>query len=60
MGTNQSSGDTSILSCCGVHQGDPQDPVVFAVGFACTDRENPGEVPGLLMNVWYLDDADGT
>ena len=39
----------TILSCCGVQQGDP----LGRLGFALAHEQ----VPGLLINAWYLDDG---
>jgi len=50
-------GDTSILSCCGVQQGDPLGPMAFALALHPLIEKIRAEVPGLLMNAWYLDDG---
>ena len=47
-------GKDTIVSCCGVQQGDPLGPLGFALTLhlivECI-------VPGLALNAWYLDDG---
>ena len=50
-------GEHSILSCCGVQQGDPLGPLGFAVALHPIIEKIKREVPGLLLNSWYLDDG---
>ena len=50
-------GDHTILSCCGVQQGDPLGPLGFALALHPIVERIKEEVPGLLINVWYLDDG---
>ena len=50
-------GEHSILSCCGVQQGDPLGPLGFAVALHPIIEKFKREVPGLLLNSWYLDDG---
>ena len=50
-------GDHSILSCCGVQQGDPLGPLGFALALHPIIETIKEEVPGLLINAWYLDDG---
>ena len=46
-----------ILSCCGVQQGDPLGPLGFALVLHSVIEKIKESVPGLLINVWYLDDG---
>ena len=46
-----------ISSCCGVQQGDPLGPLCFALALHPIVERIAEEVPGLLVNVWYLDDG---
>ena len=50
-------GEHTILSCCGVQQGDPLGPLGFAVALHPIVERIKREVPGLLLNSWYLDDG---
>ena len=50
-------GDHTISSCCGVQQGDPLGPLGFALALHPIVERIKREVPGLLINVWYLDDG---
>ena len=50
-------GKHSIISCCGVQQGDPLGPLAFALALHPIIERIAEELPGLLMNVWYLDDG---
>ena len=45
-----------ILSCCGVQQGDPLNPLGFALTLQPIVERIKAEVPGLNINAWYLDD----
>ena len=45
-----------ILCCCGV-QGDPLGPLGFALVLHSVIEKIKESVPGLLINVWYLDDG---
>ena len=50
-------GEHSILSCCGVQQGDPLGPLGFALTLQpLVERIREG-VPGLKINAWYPDDG---
>ena len=46
--------DHTILSSSGVQQGDPLGPLGFALPIVDRIRR---EVPGLLVNAWFLDDG---
>ena len=50
-------GDHTILSCCGVQQGDPLGPLGFALALHPIVERIKRELPTLLINVWYLDDG---
>ena len=50
-------GDHTILSCCGVQQGDPLGPLAFTLALHPIVERIKREVPGLLINAWYLDDG---
>ena len=45
-----------ILSCCGA-QGDPLGPLGFALVLHSVIEKIKESVPGLLINVWFLDDG---
>ena len=49
--------DKTILSCCGVQQGDPLGPLGFAVALQPIVERIQREVPNLHINAWYLDDG---
>ena len=49
--------DHTILSCCGVQQGDPLGPLAFALAFQPIVERIRREVPDLQINAWYLDDG---
>ena len=49
--------DRSILSGCGVQQGDPLGPLGFALSLHPIVEKIKDHVPGLLINAWYLDDG---
>ena len=49
-------GEDTILSCCGVQQGDPLGPLGFALTLQPITQCIKAEVPGLRINVWYLND----
>ena len=46
----------TILCCCGVQQGDPIVSLGFASALQPIVERIQREVPGLLINAWYLDD----
>ena len=48
-------GDHSLLSCCGVQQGDPLGPLCFALTLQPVIERISRELPNLLCNAWYLD-----
>ena len=50
-------GDHSLLSRCGVQQGDPLGPLCFALTLQPIVERIKREVPSLLCNAWYLDDG---
>ncbi len=50
-------GNHSILSCCGVQQGDPLGPLGFALTLQPIVDLIQSEVPDLSINAWYLDDG---
>ena len=50
-------GDQSILSCCGVQQGDPLGPLGFSLALHPIVRRIKDKVPGLLINPWFLDEG---
>ena len=50
-------GNRTILSCCGVQQGDPLGPLGFALALHPIIEKVKRSVPGLLINTWYLDDG---
>ncbi len=50
-------GSHTILSCCGVQQGDPLGPLGFSLAFLPIIEKIQDQVPGLLINAWYLDDG---
>ena len=50
-------GSHTINSCCGVQQGDPLGPLGFALAVHPILEKIRSEVPGLLLNSWYLDDG---
>ena len=50
-------GERTILSCCGVQQGDPLGPLGFALALHPIIEKIKEEVPSLLINAWYLDDG---
>ena len=47
----------TILCCCGVQQGDPLGPLGFALALQPIIEKIKREVPGLLLNAWYLNDG---
>ena len=49
--------DHTILSCCGVQQGDPLGPLAFALALQPILERIKCEVPDLLINAWYLDNG---
>ena len=50
-------GEHTILSRCGVQQGDPLGPLCFALSLHPIVERIKREVPHLLINAWYLDDG---
>ena len=50
-------GERIILSCCGVQQGDPLGPLGFSLALHPIVEKIQEQVPGLLINAWYLDDG---
>ena len=50
-------GKDTIVSCCGVQQGDPLGPLGFALTLHLIVERIKNEVPGLALNAWYLDDS---
>ena len=50
-------GNTSILSCCGFHQGDPLASLLFSLVLHPIVLMIKQQVPSLDLNVWYLDDG---
>ena len=50
-------GEETILSCCGVQQGDPLGPLGFALALQPIIERIQQEVPNLAINAWYLDDG---
>ena len=50
-------GKDSIRSCCSVQQGDPLDPLGFALTLHPIIERIKFEVPTLALNAWYLDDG---
>ena len=49
--------DHSIRSCCRVQQGDPLGPLGFSLALHHVVQKTKEQVPGLLINTWYLDDG---
>ena len=49
--------DHSILSCCGVQQGDPLAPLAFALSLQPIVERIKRDVPDMQINAWYLDDG---
>ncbi len=50
-------GNNSVLSCCGVQQGDPLGPLGFTLTLQHIVDLIQSEVPGLSINAWYIDDG---
>ena len=50
-------GKDTIQSCCGVQQGDPLDPLGFALTLYPLVERIRAEVPSLALNSWFLDDG---
>ena len=50
-------GSQTILSCCGVQQGDPLGPLGFALTLHPIVERIRAAVPNLTLNAWYLDDG---
>ena len=55
--THSHFGHHTVLSCCGVQQGDPLGPLCFALTLQPSIDKLKREVPNLSINVWYLDDG---
>ena len=51
-------GDLIILSCQGFDKGDPLACLFFAVVLYPIIKRIAEEVPGLLLNGWFLDDGN--
>ena len=49
--------DVILNSEKGVQQGDPLEPLIFAVTLHSLVESLKSEVPGLTLNCWYLDDG---
>ena len=54
---SQMFGSYSLLSRCGVQQGDPQGPLCFALTLQPIVERIKREIPSILCNAWYLDDG---
>ena len=50
-------GKHTILSRCGVQQGDPLGPLCFALTLHPIVERLKRDVPNLLIDAWYLDDG---
>jgi hypothetical protein len=50
-------GNRTIKSSCGVQQGDPLGPLLFAIAIHPLVLRIQSECPSLLLNKWYLDDG---
>jgi hypothetical protein len=50
-------GNGIILSCLGIHQGDPFGPLLFALTFHPLLKSIKDQVVGLRLNAWFLDDG---
>ena len=50
-------GNRQIRSSCGVQQGDPLGPLLFAITLHPLVLKIQSECPSLLLNKWYLDDG---
>ena len=50
-------GEDIIHSCSGVQQGDPLEPLGFALTLHLLAKKVKAEVPDLTLNIWYLDDG---
>ena len=46
-----------MLSACGVQQGDPLAPLLFAITIHSIIVALKNQFPDLACNVWYLDDG---
>lgn len=51
------NGNDTILSCSGVQQGCPLAPLLFALVLQELVNKIHSSVPGLKINLWYLDDG---
>ena len=47
----------SILSCCRFQEGDPLGPLGFSLALHPIVRKIKEQVPGLIINAWYVDDS---
>ena len=50
-------GEETILSCCGVQQGDPLGPLGFALTLHPLVEHIQAEFTSLELNAWFLDDG---
>ena len=50
-------GDYTILSSCGMQQGDPLGPLLFSLTLHSIVESIKREVPDLNIDAWYLDDG---
>ena len=50
-------GNSLVLSACGVQQGDPLAPLLFAITIHLIIVALKNQFPDLACNVWYLDDG---
>ena len=48
-------GENTILSSCGLHQGDPLAPLLFSVTLHTLVLKLAREAPSLTENAWFLD-----
>jgi hypothetical protein len=46
-----------IPSQCGTQQGDPLGPLLFSLVLHKLVKDIAGQIPGLYLNAWYLDDG---
>jgi hypothetical protein len=50
-------GNGTLLSCLGVHQGDPLGPLLFALALQQLLTSIKDQVSKLALNAWFLDDG---